>query len=135
MNRPESADDLSESQLRAIRVLYVHGPMTAASFAARMWPRGKMHWRSHKKGNNGASRGGSVGWVAGGYLGRLRKADLVRDRWLKRRGLREFEETEHARELLREAADGDELRPHDWGVRASPFDYTRDEVFESDEKW
>lgn len=131
MKRPDDVEDLSRSAVRALRVVHKFGPVRPGNFARAMWPKGMMHYRSHSKGNNGASRGGSVGWVAGGYLGKLRRADLVLETF-RRRYSRGYVLSEFGRSLLREV-EGGEIDADEWDLDMEVR--PREECRKSDAKW
>ena len=66
------------AQLRALAILRDHGPMMPKRFAERMWPDSPSWKKVVRCGAHGSHRGGGMYGAAGGFLGKLVRAGLVR---------------------------------------------------------
>jgi hypothetical protein len=73
----EAGRGLTPSKRRALEVLAAfRGGLTAARFAALMWPDAPAWNKSGRCGPYGSSRGLGIRQAGGGFLGKLRKAGL-----------------------------------------------------------
>jgi len=118
MKTPESADDLTDAQVRALRILWTFGPMTPRKFAKAMWPESDGWSRTHKCGPNGSARGAMMPKVGGGYLGKLRQADLVHSFW-RNEYTHVHELSEQGRDLLIDL-EGGAPEPSEWPTIKRP---------------
>lgn len=70
---------ISETQAKALSIIVAHGSEITrpADFAGFMWPDSEC-WTNRTSCGYGTSIGGGMPLAAGGYLGKLEKAGLVR---------------------------------------------------------
>jgi len=77
--------DLTETQLRSLRIFAnANRPLTPGDFAGEFFESGHPGWqRSGKCGPKGSTKGQGLVLWSGGWLGKLRKAGLIRhsDGW------------------------------------------------------
>lgn len=67
----------SEKTIQALEIIRDNPKIDARSFAEEMWPESHMHTR-HSNGGNGCQVGKAAWLCAGSYLGRLKKAGLIK---------------------------------------------------------
>ena len=95
---------MTETQLRALRILRDHGPVTPTEFAEWMWP-DSPYWRVvYRAGPYGSVRGRGLVKSAGSYLAKLRRSDLalrsIEDNYvsISPEGRKALEQAEQARD-------------------------------------
>jgi hypothetical protein len=79
--RPVTPAALSETDLRALRILAERGPVRPLRFAEFMWPESDGWKRVKNCGNHGASRGVGMSLAGAGLLGKLRRRGLAESRY------------------------------------------------------
>lgn len=103
IRKPRRKGVLTECQLRALRILVLHGPLAPKGFAEYLWPADHPGWRRVGNCGQGSSRGVGMRLSAGGYLGKLLKLGWVE--WAPERfgHLREFRVTREGLDVMRVA--------------------------------
>ena len=95
------ANKVTNPQNRALQILSENRIERPGQFARLMWPDAEGWARTTKCGAYGVCRGGGMRMAAGGYLGRLRKAGLVKNGWSEA-GQRIFTLTDAGQAAMRE---------------------------------
>lgn len=68
---------LTAARRRALEIIRDHGPIGPGVFAVYMWPDSPCWKKVYKCGNQASSRGIAMAYAAGGFLGKLRREDLI----------------------------------------------------------
>ena len=73
----DAAVPLTTKQKQALEIIRAHPGIKPREFARFMWP-ASLSWSTHTKAGRGVTRGGGMNLAAGGYLGKLARAGLIR---------------------------------------------------------